>query len=186
MTLRESLEIAGFEEAEYTDIQWRMDSRYAAIHKDWSMCIAQFWPSDRDKAFWIAGITQSPGYEAKLQYRGTPYGIEGIRAACVQFFQTTDVDWWVNDSPGRFASHPWITVPGDPNDIGVPGILQFLTEMPFVEVDPISGVFIRRLSSQMDIAKQKQAQITDWGGTAPLKPSKQSNPFATGRRKFDL
>jgi hypothetical protein len=147
MPFEKELTECGFFDVQDGPMAASLEGIFAAVHRDWET-IVQFWPSDRRDAYWVAGLVTR---KATLDYRGTPIGLEGIRAALVKFFETTSVEWWWRrDRAERFASHPWITFPGDPEGIGTPGIRQFLSTYPYVR-ETAEGLYV-----QADVRKNPE------------------------------
>jgi hypothetical protein len=114
------------------------EGRYAVIDET-ENALLQLWPSDRPGGYWMAGLKNLDGKtgETTLDYRNVPCGAGAIQQG-LRMFLGRDPEWWAIASPGMFPKHPWVKggswmgMP-DPEDVGVPGVAQFLLEFPFAE-----------------------------------------------------
>lgn len=165
---------------------------FSAVHRDWET-ILQFWPSDRADAYWVAALVTRRG---TLDYRGTPIGQDTIRETLVRFFQTTDVEWWWRPETSRFASHPWITFPGDPEDIGTPGVRQFLSTYPYVRM-AAGGIYVQanvrnnpQGIKQFDKTESEIAaasvSLLSMESTPQGKKTEEVSPYHSGKRRINI
>lgn len=137
MTLAQKLGECGFEYVSDATVMASEGFRYAAYDLG-ERVLAQLWPSDRSGSYWIAILNlQRQTLDGKLY----PMVGKGAMSALYQYAVTFQFGWWSKRCVAFFEAHPWFSPKNedgpfgrtDPDDVGVPGIKQFLTEFPFCQ-----------------------------------------------------
>jgi hypothetical protein len=186
MPLSTFLSVAKFSELETFGQYPTLDQKYRYVvtndstlnAENDSGAIVGLWPADRAWSYWVAVLLLNDR-TPRLEYGRVPRGMDGIAGVTTKFLGK-DWLWYSTSAPGVWPSHPWCSRSMlDAEDVGVPGILQFLNETPFCEPILIAGQEIMTASGQTYTAPESRAE-------KQKKQEEANHPFATGLRKIDL
>lgn len=138
MALEDFLRAADFYEVDLMG-QWpRFEyPTWYAVFDSSEQALIQCFPSDRPNAWFCAVLNF---YKNQLDFGYYPVGSAALVARYQMYCASDGIRLWGKSDGVVFTSHPWAkgkTWAGD--DVGVPGVSQFLTDFPYCEPTSLGG-----------------------------------------------